>query len=219
MRFLDPDGMLEELYIRGSEAEAATAELQKSTSLTLTRDEKTGKVSATGTAETKEDKKLLKVINSTSVAVGISAESTTTTDSQQLYVGGAFSGNALNGEDGDYSVSAKQEVNPGVLEKASTANGKPGADMLHEVTEAYEGGLISLKRGSSSPEAGQPGSAYNKAHRRATKQSGDITETYYNSANKVVNADADGNYPGATKAVWTVTDKDGIMHIIQTVGK
>lgn len=56
-----------------------------------------------------------------------------------LNVGGSFSGNTVSKEEGGNTVVAKQEVNADVLEKISTAYEKPGADMLHEVTESYKG--------------------------------------------------------------------------------
>ena len=43
------------------------------------------------------------------------------------------------------------------LSAMSTAHGKPGADMLHEVTEAYQGVLISQQSGISSPVSNQKG--------------------------------------------------------------
>ncbi len=70
VKFIDPTGMLEELYITGNESEAATKELQKSTSLTLSKDNNTGKISATGEAKTSGDKKLLQEINDPTTLVG-----------------------------------------------------------------------------------------------------------------------------------------------------
>lgn len=66
------------------------------------------------------------------------------------------------------------------------ANGNSGTGMLHETLEAYEGGLISLKRGVSSPAAGQPGSVYSKAHRRAPSQGATITGTYWDAAGNLL---------------------------------
>ena len=53
------------------------------------------------------------------------------------------------------TIVAEQSVNPNVLGKISEAHDKPGADMLHEVTEAYQGALISQKKGVSSPASNQ----------------------------------------------------------------
>lgn len=54
IRFIDPDGMgPNDVIITGDKKDEAFKQLQKSTSLTLTLDEKTGKVSATGEAKNK----------------------------------------------------------------------------------------------------------------------------------------------------------------------
>ena len=70
-------------------------------------------------------------------------------------------GNTVNA---DGTVTARQEVNPEVLGAMSNAYGKPGQDMMHEVTEAYQGALISQRSGVSSPISNQPGSVYPDAH-------------------------------------------------------
>ena len=219
LRFLDPDGMLEEIYITGSEADAATKQLNASTSLNVSRDSKTGKVSATGTATTKNDQKLLEAINSTDVTVNITADNSKTISDGKggklLMVGGAFGGNTVNTktetttidmgfEDAvgnitmDFTTtsttaSTKQNVNPKVLGALDKANGNSGQGMLHETLESYNGGVISLKKGTSSPAAGQPGSVYQKAHNRAPSQGGVVTGKYW---------DASGNpLPSAAGAV------------------
>ena len=108
-------------------------------------------------------------------------------------------------------VAAKQEVNPDFIGKMSDANGKPGADMLHEVTEAYQGAMISSNNGYPSPNAGQSGSVYPSAHASATDQSGQLDLKYYDgSGNQLRTAE------GVSKAVWSVTDKIGTEIILQT---
>lgn len=208
LRFIDPDGMLEEIYITGSESEETARQLDASTSLNITRDSKTGKISATGTAETKNDQKLLEAINSKDVTVNITADNSKTLDDGKggklLMVGGAFGGNTVSTktetttidmgfEDAvgnitmditttSTTVSTKQNVNPNVLGALDKANGNSGQGMLHETLESYNGGVISLKNGTSSPAAGQPGSVYNKAHRQAPSQGGVVTGKYWDAA-------------------------------------
>ena len=233
LRYIDPDGMIEEVYINGSEAEQATKELQKSTSLTLSRDSKSGKISATGEAKTKGDKLLLSAINSKSVKVNVTATSNTNTSTGNLYIGGAFMGNTVGnvttqstrmiGKDDPITTTststvatAEQEVNPSVLGTMSAAHGKPGADMLHEVTEAYQGGVISLGKGVSSPVDGQPGSVYQQAHNSATKQSGVVTERIYDSSGNQMQMTPSGGYPAGVKSAdWYVKDKSGNTVVIQ----
>ncbi len=222
--------MLEEVYIRGEAADAATEELRKSTSLKISRNSETGKLSATGKARSNSDKQLLKAINSSNVVVNVTATNNTNTSTGNLYVGGAFMGNSISTEttttvtnnkpfteisETYTTVTAQQEVNPGVLGKMSTANGKPGADMLHEVTEAYQGAEISLASGVSSPSSG-PGSVYQTAHNNATKQSGIVTERIYDSSGNQMQMTPSGGYPSGVKSAdWYVKDKNGNIVVIQ----
>lgn len=82
------------------------------------------------------------------------------------------------------------------------ANGNTGKGMLHETLESYEGGLISLKKGTSSPPAGQKGSVYDKAHRRAPSQGGRITGQYWDAAGNPL-----PNETGAKKAIMSSNGK------------
>ena len=210
IRFVDPDGMVPfEVIINGSKADDATKQLASSTSLNITRDAKTGKLSATGEAKTKNDQKLLKAINSTDVRVNITADGSKTIAGPKgplLMVGGAFNGNTVGTETttrtelapGDglcgesepeeisitttvTIVTTDQRVNPDVLGAMDAANGNSGRGMLHETLESFEGGLMSLKKGVSSPPAGQLGSVYDKAHRKAPPQGATITGKYWDA--------------------------------------
>ena len=174
LRFIDPDGMLEELYINGDESDKATQKLQKTASLKLSRDSNTGKVSATGEAKTENDKQLLEVVNSNSIKVDDAATNSTYTSTGNLYIGGAFMGNTVTSTEKGNAVVAKQEVNPTVLGKMSDANLSPGQDMLHEVTEAFEGVKISQATGVSSPISKVEGSVYSQAHNKAVLQTGSV---------------------------------------------
>ena len=216
MRFIDPDGMLEEIYITGTKADDATKQLAASTSLNISRDSKTGKISASGEAKTKNDKKLLKAINSKEVSVNIKAGDEETIGNK-LMVGGAFLGNKVGTktetttmdmgfEDavGDITqeytttsnvVTTDQQVNPEVLGNLDKANGNNGQGMLHETLESYTGGLISLNKGTSSPAAGTKGSIYQKAHNRAPYQGGNVTGKYWDALGNPLTSEK-----GATRA-------------------
>jgi hypothetical protein len=184
LRFIDPDGMLEELHINSDDerlAKAATNELQKSTNLKLSRDETTGKITATGEATTIADKELLEVINSTSIDVQVTATSSAQTSEENLFVGGAFMGNTVTETESGNTVVANQEVNPQVLGRMSKLNNAPGQDMLHEVTEAYEGAKISQQSGVSAGPATaadqkNSGSVYMRSHNAAVPQSGSMVQ-------------------------------------------
>jgi hypothetical protein len=221
VRFVDPDGRAPwDIIIQGSEKQTAFNELQASVQgqLNLSMDA-SGKVTYTQVGEgklSKDAQQLTNAINNSSIVINVTAENTTTTQSGNLYIGGAFGGNIVTKGEGANRVDAKQEVNPGVLNKMSTAHGKPGADMLHEVTEAYQGGLISQKKGISSPVSNQDGSVYPNAHLRATKQSGNIYERIYDAFGKEMKMNTDGSYPtGVKRADWYVIDKKSNKVVIQ----
>ena len=175
IRFLDPDGMgPQDIIIGGSEKQKAFEELQKSVygQLNLTLDGK-GKVNYTlveGVQPNGDSKQLIKAIDDHSIDVKVTASQDIKTSQNELLVGGAFIGNHVEKKGGINIVTAMQEVNPIQLEKSSEYNVKPGADMLHEVTEAYQGAKISQQSGISSPPPGVKGSVYDDAHFKATPQ-------------------------------------------------
>jgi len=170
--------MLEELDITGENPDKAVQELQKTTTMTLSRDKETGKVTATGEAKTENDKQLSEIITSTSIKVEVNTTNGAVTSEGSPFVGGAFMGNTVTKTESGNTVVAKQEVNPKVLSRMSSLNLAPGQDMLHEVTEAYGGAKISQASGVSSPSAapGNVGSVYGQAHNGAVPQSGTIIE-------------------------------------------
>ncbi|HMQ49521.1 MAG TPA: RHS repeat-associated core domain-containing protein [Saprospiraceae bacterium] len=223
VRFIDPDGQqVEDVILKGAAKQEAFNQLQASVKgeLTLTMDEG-GNVSYTKDGDgklSKSAKQLTNAIDDGSVYVEVTAENSTTNSEGSLYIGGAFMGNevAISGELN--TMTAKQEVNPGVLGKMSDAHGKPGADMLHEVTEAYQGGLMSQKSGVASPSANQEGSVYPEAHNKATKQSGQVFERIYDASGNEMKMAPGGGYPAGVKSAdWYVNDKKGNKVVIQTL--
>jgi len=178
IRFIDPDGRTPtDIRITGSESDKALQELQKAagTDITLSKDAKTGNV--TYTQNTKgslsgNSAKVAKIINDKTVTVELKAENTVDTSTGGKYIGGAFMGNSVLASG---NVEAVQEINPYVLGILSDANTKAGEGILHEVTEGYEGGLISKASGVSSPDSTNPTSIYPQAHTAAHPQPGVIT--------------------------------------------
>jgi len=136
IRFIDPDGMFT-VEINGDKAKEATAQLQKSTNLTITRDEKTGQLSAAGEAKTDADKKLQEAINDKNVDVKVDATSSNYTKDGNWFVGGAFGG-SVKKDDG--TVVANQTINPDHTKEIDKMNEMPkGTSVLHEVLEAFNG--------------------------------------------------------------------------------
>jgi hypothetical protein len=164
IRFIDPDGMFT-VEINGDRAKDATAQLQKSTSLTITRDEKTGKLSATGEAKTAADKKLKEAIDDTKVTVKVNATSKNFDKDGALITGGRFGGSTKN-KDG--TVTANQTVNPDQMKVIDDVTGRgAGVGVLHETLEAYSG--AKNNPGASAAEDGVSNPAYVSAHEDARK--------------------------------------------------
>jgi RHS repeat-associated protein len=166
IRFTDPDGMgVNDVHINGDRAKDATAQLQKATSLTITRDEKTGKLSATGEAKTEADKKLQAAINDKNVDVKINATSKNFDKDGALIIGGHFGGSTKN-KDG--TVTANQTVNPDQMKVIDDVTGRgAGVGILHETLEAYSG--AKNNPGASAAEDGVGNPAYVSAHKDARK--------------------------------------------------
>ncbi len=87
------------------------------------------------------------------IEVNMSAFDTKYDNNGHAIVGGAFMGNKKINR----KKIAYQLINPKVLRKLSEANNKPGADILHELLEAYIVEKISQEEGYNSPQAGEEG--------------------------------------------------------------
>ncbi|TCN60147.1 RHS repeat-associated core domain-containing protein [Flavobacterium circumlabens] len=161
--FTDPDGMApNDVIVNGENADKFVKQLSAGTSLTISRDEKTGKLKAEGTAETGADETLLKAINDDKITINIDATKANQID-EGFIVGGAFLGNTVN-DDG--TKTAKQVVNPDqteVLEKLAEA--PIGTIAMHETIEAYQGARFAPGAKAST----QAGDGFEKAHDLANK--------------------------------------------------
>jgi uncharacterized protein RhaS with RHS repeats len=204
IRFIDPDGMgTNDVVIIGRSKEKAFQELQKSVQkeLTLTKDAK-GNVTYTANDPkaklSSAAKQLTKAIDDHTVKVEVNATGKKTTSEGKVSLGGAFMGNAKNS---DGTITAKQEINPGALAMMDNYFNKPGASTLHEVTEAYQGAVLSKTEGAVGPatptDEANPNSVYYQAHNNlATPQPGGAHSI------KVSFFDANGNVlPSAKGAV------------------
>ncbi|UKB82243.1 RHS repeat-associated core domain-containing protein [Chryseobacterium sp. MEBOG06] len=230
LRFIDPDGRQNyDVIITGGAKDAALQELQKSVSSELAlKMDNSGKVSYTQNypkAKLSADaQQLVNAIDDHSVNVNVSAEYTNITKSGNLYVGGTFSGNKtsyLLNRDGsavNTITNAYQEVNPKVLGAMSDYFNKAGADMLHEVTESYQGALISRRLGVNSGFASQaendnPFSVYNAAHNNATPQTDGYDVRYFDKNGKPSSV----LYKSGS-AEFFVTDPSGVKksQVVQT---
>ncbi|MEO7211167.1 hypothetical protein [Mucilaginibacter sp.] len=177
-----------DVHINGSEQQKATDELQKSVQgqLNLTRDGTTGNITYTqvaGTALTADATKLKNALDDHSIVVNVNATNNTTD-----MLGGAFRGNDVTTTmvDGKNMVVANQEINPKTTSTIDSFYEKPGANTLHEVTEAFAGAKLAQASGLSTRAATQedvlnPNSVYSTAHASAVDQAGPIKQAFFDS--------------------------------------
>lgn len=186
-----PDG-----YVHGPDANKAVSEMNKATSLTITRDSKTGKLSASGKAITAVDKMLNKSINDSNVDVHLTTtkdNSYTAKDNGEEYplIVGAYEGSEivneynLDGADGpgmmdDGSgsntpkVKTRQLINMVQAEKIEKGGGAPMSEsVVHEFVESYVGGV--------SDPGGNWTTGYNYSHNQTVK----LTPHFDNSGKMV----------------------------------
>jgi hypothetical protein len=211
-RFIDPDGMgPTDVIIEGSEKAKAYSELQASVQgqLTLSMDG-SGKVSYTvdnpKATLSSDAQQLVTAIDDHSITVHANALTNIGhVDSKgNLMIGGAFEGNTVTPSTTPgvkSTVEAKQDIDPYVTSRADNYYNKPGANTLHEVTEAYQGAKISQASGVSSGDSKTPGNVKDAAHAAATHQSGDIIEKAYDAKGNIVGPPY---YTGAVRAEYIV---------------
>lgn len=179
LRFVDPDGMEPwDVILKGSEKDKALEELKKAVQgqLTLSMNKETGKVSYTKVDGAKLDgnsSQLMTAIDDHSVTVNVEASNNQTESQGGLLIGGSLMGNTITDktvmQDGNSLsvVETLQEVNVKDLANMSEFMGKPGADMLHEVTESYIAGKNSQVSGKP---YGFTEKEYKAAHNAAAPQ-------------------------------------------------
>ena len=163
VKLVDPDG--EEVWIVGDDVDGALKQLQNQTGLELSLSDD-GKLSYTGTAETKIDKMIANAIDDENITVNMIANISNTFGDVTTEVGGGYMGNTY--EDGH--VCTDQFVSTSLLADFdnSVGDAKTGLSMVHELAESYYGGQIALQRKESSPISGV-GCTYDEAHLKANK--------------------------------------------------
>ncbi|MGV0923456.1 RHS repeat-associated core domain-containing protein [Empedobacter tilapiae] len=231
IRFIDPDGMgVDDVILRGTMKQEAFNQLQSAvkSELTLSMNDN-GKLSYSQTNSSatlsKNAQQLASAIDDSSVTVMVSAENTKTTSSGNLMIGGAFMGNTIIGSGIESSIEGmgnkvvtQQEINPNVLGTMSETHSAPGIDVLHEVTESYQGALLSIQNGVSSPRAGLSESVYPSAHSSAVPQSGNVYQRIYDANGNELQKLPGNRYPStATSADWYVNGQNGNKVVIQTL--
>ncbi len=141
MRIADKEGM--ELVITGNQTNDAFKILQETTKLNLTIDE-SGKIAATIKSEklNRNDKRLLEVINSTNIIVNIEADHD---NSKENPLGGMYFGTIYDNETNKAISTNKIDIIE-LNEIEKQYNAPKGSGIMHEITEGFEAGKISLNR-------------------------------------------------------------------------
>lgn len=214
LRFIDPDG--KDVFITGSLSDEALKQIQsnigKGIQLTLSDQGLLCYTVSEGQKVSKNAKRVMEMVDNSSTIINLKTIDGDHTSTGNFFVGGAFMGNEVTKRsDGTTIVEANQEINPNVLGAADSHTKTPGKMTMHELTEAYQGALISQKKGTSSGNSASPGTVYLKAHNRATSQT-PVFETYYDRNNQVVK-----DRSQAVKVEWTVVNSKGIEKVIQTL--
>lgn len=141
VRFIDPDGMNAELYIKGPDADKTVTALNQSSSLNLSINQE-GKVAASGEAKTPADQMLLETINSESVVVTMETTTSATYDSKDGEKNIPLTPSGYEGSEvKEGKVEVKRELNFDAAENMAKIVGeKTGETITHEINEGYIGG-------------------------------------------------------------------------------
>jgi len=171
LKYIDPDGNT--VVIKGNQSDISLRQLNSISNLALVRDPETGRITATADPLNKIDHQILKMINDQKITVNLTATDGDIGNPD----GGAFWGNRLLYDaDGRVTgVSTDQRVNPisnYLLDKLYDA--KMGTTVLHEITESYLGGVLSMfyktAAGKAIPETTTHKYIYKPAHESAYPQ-------------------------------------------------
>lgn len=218
LRYIDPDGMkADDVILKGTQSQGAFNQLQSAVSseLTLSMNDD-GKLSYTqndpSSTLSADAQQLVNAIDDNSIFITVTAENTFQTSEGGLLIGGAFMGNEVVQHENLNAVFANQEINPTTLATIDGENGTPGSLVLHEVTEAYQGALITQQSGESvgpatNADVNNPQSVYSRAHNSATPQSMIINENVYDARGNLI-----PNYqPGQGGARLEYTTQNGTV--------
>mgnify|MGYP003296978392 CR=1 FL=1 len=197
VKLVDPDGR--EVYINGDGADQAVKQLSNRR-LSITRDLETGKLTYSISQNAKinqREKELIKAISSENVKINIYATNNSIykiddypLDNNTLC--GMFMGTSVSDCDNNgriVSAETYQVVNPNICENRDKYFSVPkGTSLIHEITESYQAGLLSIEKGISyGPSYSNVNGKYippNKdhiygdAHKQATPQARDYSPVF-----------------------------------------
>jgi hypothetical protein len=145
-----------------------------------------------GKVPDKDAVQLMNAIDDHSVIANVNATGKNSTPNGEIVVGGAFLDTDVITQDGITKAVSFQQVNPDQLESQSNYYGKPGKDMLHEITESYIAGRLSPTTSEASSQSGAALSVYEIAHATAVPQPGEQFEDDQDANGKHVSQPVSG---------------------------
>ena len=174
VRLVDPDGR--EVYIIGDKDYVLKYLNTKNLKFSINSEEKL--ILKEGKAKTFDEKLLLKAINSEKITVNLTVKESEiigkdANGNDLITRGGSFLGNTLNYDEVGKAMCADayQYISTSAL-RDNFDETDFGAAIAHEITEAFQGGKISLRRNISASMAiqGTRNRIYDLAHKRASTQ-------------------------------------------------
>ena len=170
IRLIDPDG--KEVYITGDPklVEKALTQIREKSSNLYFSLEDGGRLKAIQRSDkelTKEEIYMLGIINSTEVNIKLEVQDNDHVDVGKIGKGGgSYCGNKLRyDKDGKIiGADARQAININTMSKIDRLAWSTGDLMWHEISEAFEGGLIAIDKGMPSPPSNRPNTTYPDAH-------------------------------------------------------
>ncbi len=188
VKFNDPDGL--DVFLNGKDAKKAARNLNKSSSLKIKINKKTGQLSAKGDAKTDYDKKLNEAINSTKVRVNL-----TTTRENTIITNDGKSGDLIEGAFGGNSSSFDNSIKNIDPDSDSPHNIIPGTKVTAEQFVNLNHAKIEQDFGGNS--VGQiVGHEINEAYIAADEtpnSSSSNNSSYLNAHHKAINIDKNWN--------------------------
>ncbi|MBP1646548.1 MAG: type secretion protein Rhs, partial [Bacteroidetes bacterium] len=177
---IDPDGR--EIYLNGEGAEKAFSQLQSALKTKLHRDGKTGLISVVGDVKGRKNSreaKLIGMITDKEIKVNINTTNGKKTSEGDDFSIGAFMGNSVKS---DGTVETYQAFNANEAADVDKDLNAPGSMIMHEISESYYGGVMSLATGVSAKKSTRPDDFfYNFAHNMANKISNGNIKFYYDT--------------------------------------
>ena len=183
-----------DVRLNGAERQKSLTELQSGVKgeLQISMDNTTGLLSCTQliTGPLQASNQLIyDMINDHSITIDVLCYIGNYNSFGQLFSGGCFMGNTVTPSTipgNKSSVTANQEINPVALSTSSNFFNKPGADIIHELGEAFLGALLAQVTGRSSGDSRAKYTTYPIVHDAAPRQSGPQSRAYFDAAGKAI---------------------------------